>query len=109
MTDLEACFTIPKYRRQGIGRLLMDRFIQKADEMKMETFIDASPLGAILYEKYGFVSPGVIHIKAPQNENPSARWKELEELLLPLESSPQWRPVGGKCDKDTKKPWEISS
>lgn len=87
----------------------MDWGIQKADEMKFESFIDATEMGALLYKEYGFISPGYAEIKAPANANPSARWKELEELLLPLELMPQWRPVGGKLDKDTRKPWETSA
>jgi len=102
---LEICFTRPKYRRQGLGRLLMDWGIQSADKLGFESYIDASEMGAILYEKCGFVSPGWVHIKAPENSEPSARWKELKEMWLPLEFMPQWRPVGGNFD-NTKKPWE---
>jgi len=89
--------------------MIMDAFVSKADAMGMESFIDATELGAILYQKHGFVTPGWVHIHAPVQENPSARWEELKDLLLPLECLPQWRPVGGRFDENTKKPWVTSS
>lgn len=106
MTDLEVCFVTPKYRRQGVGRLLMDWGVQKADRLGMESYLDSTPMGVPLYEQYGYVSPGWVHVKAPENTNPSARWKVLEATLVPFEFLPMWRPVGGKVDENTKKPWE---
>jgi len=106
---LEACFTRPKYRRQGVGKLLMNWGIQKADELGFETYIDASELGALLYKNYGFLNPGWVDVKAPVNEKPSARFKVLEDVLLPLTFLPQWRPVEGKLDESTRKPWEITA
>lgn len=85
----------------------MEWGIQKADELRLESYIDASELGAHLYEGYGFVSPGWVHITAPVNDEPSARWKQLKELLLPFKFKPQWRPIGGKFDESIQKPWEI--
>lgn len=101
------CFIIPTHRRRGIGRMIMDAFTEKADELGLEAFCEATPLGALLYKKYGFISPGLIHIKAPMNENPSPRWKELEKELLPVEFLPMWRPVGGKLEENIKKPWDM--
>lgn len=84
----------------------MDWGIQKADEMEFEAYIDASRLGAFLYEKYDFIDPGWITIEAPENAEPSARWLELKEQWLPSELLPQWRPIRGKLDENTKVPWE---
>lgn len=84
----------------------MDWGIRKADEMESEAYIDASRLGALLYEKYDFIDPGWISIEAPENLHPSARWLELKEQWLPLELLPQWRPIKGKIDEVTKRQWD---
>lgn len=96
----------PKYRRQELGRLIIDWGIQKSDERGLEIYMDALPLGALLYEKYDFLTCGWVHFEAPENLEPSPKWNELKEQSLPLEFLPHWRPVGGILGKDTKKSWD---
>lgn len=87
----------------------MDYGTQKADKLGWDIHLDATRIGALLYQHYGFISPpsGWSSIKAPENTNPSARWKELEKTLLPLEHLPMWRPANLKVDKDHPIPWEV--
>ena len=51
---LDICFVHPEYRRRGVGRLLMAWGINKADEMGLESYIDATEAGMPLYETCGY-------------------------------------------------------
>lgn len=46
--------THPDHQRRGAGSLLLQWAADKADELGMEVFIEASPLGRHLYSKFGF-------------------------------------------------------
>ncbi|KAJ5243555.1 uncharacterized protein N7469_001882 [Penicillium citrinum] len=52
---LDICFTHPAYRRRGVGNMLMEWGVQKAEEKSLESYIDATAIGRELYSKWGFV------------------------------------------------------
>ena len=101
---LDICFVHPEYRRRGIGKLLMAWGIDKADEMSLECYIDATEAGVPLYEACGFVKASKVDFNASKDE-PSPHWKELQAELLPFAFWPMWRPVRGKFKKETVEPW----
>jgi len=45
----------PDYQRRGIGSKLVSYGVTKADEAGIPIFLTASPLGAKLYPKFGFL------------------------------------------------------
>src|SRR5712691_7416587 len=50
----------PSVQKQGIGRLLLERLLDWLDERGCATLLlDATPLGAALYERYGFIEDDV--------------------------------------------------
>lgn len=51
---LEACWVEPQYRRQGLGTLLLNWGLEKADELGLETFLESTECGKELYAKNGF-------------------------------------------------------
>ena len=59
--------------------------VQKADELSLDSFIEASESGKLLYEKFGFVHFDTLFIDM-KLENPSEEWQKLEKELPP---SPQ--------------------
>ena len=79
--------------------------IDKADEMGLESYVDATDVGVPLYEAYGYVKATRVDFDASRNE-PSPQWKELQAELLPFSFWPMWRPVGGKFERDTVEPWK---
>jgi len=101
---LDICFVRPEFRRRGAGKLLMDWGVQKANEMDLEAYIDATDVGKHLYETYGFIAGQKVDFD-PSKPNPSARWKELEKILLPFTFYPMWRPAGGRREEIESKPW----
>lgn len=50
-------YTVPEYRRKGIGYHTLDLLVKEAKERGITSIaLDASDMGRLLYEKYGFVS-----------------------------------------------------
>ncbi|KAK5996391.1 hypothetical protein PT974_01725 [Cladobotryum mycophilum] len=102
---LNVIFTHPDYRRQGAADLIMDWGIKKADDMGLEMWLNATVYGVPLYEKHGFVVVEENHVH-PIKENPDEEWKKAEEALTPITVWAMWRPIGGKYEQGTPKPWE---
>ncbi|KAI0189468.1 hypothetical protein F4808DRAFT_465907 [Astrocystis sublimbata] len=98
--------THPDYRRKGIAQTCLNWGMNKADEMGVDMFLDATPLGKPLYEanKFQVVEEYVI---IPQTENPDDEWREAEEKIGHSSWSLMWRPVRGEYEEGvTVKPWE---
>lgn len=78
--DLHICFTAPDVRRRGIGSLMMQWGCDLADLLFLSTWIEASPEGNYLYQRFGFY--------------------ELEKLYHAGE-------VMGTCMRRDTKPWWV--
>ncbi|KAI0852433.1 hypothetical protein F5Y00DRAFT_258839 [Daldinia vernicosa] len=89
--ELEQLAVHPDYRKRGVGRLLTNWGIQKADDMGLECCAESVRFAVPIYERYGF---GNVDYLDPDltTSNPSARWKEYEaddsRVFL------MWRPAG---------------
>ncbi|KAI1412052.1 acyl-CoA N-acyltransferase [Hypoxylon sp. FL1857] len=98
-------FTHPNYRRKGVAQQFMSWGMKKADEMGVEMFLDATPVGKPLYGANGFVSVKE-NIIIPQIENPDQAWKEIAERIGPVPFDLMWRPAGGNYKEGkTIMPW----
>ncbi|MCJ1246386.1 hypothetical protein MMC30_003593 [Trapelia coarctata] len=102
---LNIIFTHPAYRRKGAGDLMMDWGIQKAEEMGVEMWLDATVYGVPLYKKHGFAVVNESDIR-PTTDKPDVDWEMIEHDLIPMVMWQMWRPVGG-MDKEGKtiRPW----
>lgn len=58
-------FVSDKYQRQGVGQLLMDWGVSKADELGYQSIIESTITGKRLYEKNGYTGKRV-HIEVPE-------------------------------------------
>ncbi|KAI9149012.1 hypothetical protein HJFPF1_11056 [Paramyrothecium foliicola] len=106
--DLNILYTHPEHRRQGVADFIMEWGKQKADEMGVEMWLDATEYGVPVYKKHGFIVVGKNSLK-PVKEDPGETWKKTEEQLQPMVFWPMWRPAGGKyVDGETVKPWETT-
>ncbi|KAF2278075.1 acetyltransferas-like protein [Westerdykella ornata] len=74
---LNIIFTHPSYRGQGVGAMLLRWGMDKADELDVEFWLDATPMGKPFYEKYGFelVQKNPL---VPKTETPDDKWRKLE-------------------------------
>ncbi|KAF7718635.1 N-acetyltransferase domain-containing protein [Penicillium ucsense] len=81
-------FTMPQYRRRGIGSVLLEWGLRQADEKQMDIWIEAAPSAVSVYERHGFVQKEVIHLKprCPDglSETVKAEWEAVEKSILPV-------------------------
>jgi GNAT superfamily N-acetyltransferase len=74
---LDVCFTDPEFHRRGAGKMLVNWGIQRADELGVKAFVEASPEGRRLYESCGFREVEEVLLKG-DDEGKGGR-KEWEE------------------------------
>lgn len=79
--------------------------IEKADELGLESYIDATEAGIPLYETCGYAKASKVDLDASKDEA-SQQWIELREKLLPFSFWPMWRPAGGTSEMGASKPWD---
>ena len=58
MVDLELVATDPAYQGKGAGSQMMRWGLDRADEQKVEAYLEASPNAVRLYEELGFREAG---------------------------------------------------
>lgn len=101
-TDLNIIFTHPEHQRKGIGRAMMDWGLAKADQLGLESWLDASAFGFPLYQSVGFLAYGSnnVEVQMPdeytQDQEARAEWEQCQKIMLPVEHAVMWRPAGGK-------------
>ncbi|KAJ5737383.1 uncharacterized protein N7483_002508 [Penicillium malachiteum] len=66
----------PDYRRQGVGRLLMEWGHAIVDPLGYESFIEGSPIGRWLYEECGYRRVMGLYVDLIK-PNPSDEWSRL--------------------------------
>lgn len=89
----------PSHRHRGVGSLLMTWGIKVAQESNLESFIEASESGRMLYEKFGYRMLMKITVSAAKH-NPSDEWRKLSHELCPSEFYAMWKPAGGQFEED---------
>lgn len=78
-TGLDICITLPAARRRGAASMSLQWGVDKADEMDVEAFIEATVEGAQLYERFGFRTVEVVDLKRDGKEvEGDEEWKSLE-------------------------------
>lgn len=82
------------YRNLGIGGMLMKWGIQRADQMGLESLIEASPAGRWLYEKYGYKFVMAVAMDT-ETRNPSMTWSWYASLFGRASFHVMWRPRKG--------------
>ena len=82
------------HQRKGVGRLLVNWGIQKADELDIECFVEATDAGRMLYQKFGFTKLMKVLVDA---ENGDEKRHEMIKKLTPqpVKYWAMWRPKGG--------------
>lgn len=90
-------FTIPEYRRRGIGHTLMEWGLKRADEKGLEVWIEAVPPAVPFYEAYGFVQMETTSLNpecpVPLSAGATAEWNAMAESLLPITATVMCRPA----------------
>ncbi|KAI1109205.1 hypothetical protein F5Y14DRAFT_458482 [Nemania sp. NC0429] len=87
-------FTRPDYRHKGVAQQFMSWGVNKADQLGVEMFLDATPMGKPLYEANNFVLIKE-NIIAPETNTPDESWKKLKSQVGKVPFYLMWRPVNG--------------
>jgi len=108
---LNIAFTLPEYRGKGVAKTFLRWGLSKADELGLESWLEASDYGAPVYPKWGFIvyGPNLVNPTMPTdyNEEQIQEWEHYKKLFLPMDTTIMWRPVGGTfVPGETVKPWE---
>lgn len=99
---LSILYVHPEHRRRGVGSMLIRWGFDKADELGLETFVEATAEGKPTYAANGFRYVDTFLMDAVKND-PSPRWMELEkELRTPIPLFLMVRPKGGGFGKHEK-------
>ena len=101
-------FIAQKDRRRGAASQLMAWGVEKADALGIESFVEGTPTGALLYERFGYVRVGELSLSAENRKN-SPEWDETYKQVTPNGdwTCIMWRPKGGKfVQGETKYSWE---
>lgn len=67
--DLAAIGTSPNYQNQGAASKLLTWGLKQVDDRGLATYVEASPAGLTLYEKFGFRQKAKLRLEL-------APWKE---------------------------------
>ena len=81
--------------------------VHKADELHLESLIEATETGRWLYEKHGYRCVTITAVDVTKKK-PSDTWRALRSQLgMPIVYI-LWRPVDGNWKEGSPKaPWEI--
>ncbi|KZZ90681.1 Acyl-CoA N-acyltransferase [Ascosphaera apis ARSEF 7405] len=107
---LHLAFTASEHRRKGVASKYLQWGVDKADELGLESYLEASTLGAPAYRKFGFIDGPIVKAepKMPEDytDEQKAEWEELAKSQLPSASLLMWRPVKGEfVEGKTVPPW----
>jgi GNAT superfamily N-acetyltransferase len=95
---LGSFFTLPEHRKLGIGHLLMQWGLEKADERGLDIWIEAAPPAVPFYERHGFVQKEVTYLQPRRpdslSEKIAAEWDATARELLPITAVTMCRLAG---------------
>ncbi|KAH7382570.1 hypothetical protein DE146DRAFT_740177 [Phaeosphaeria sp. MPI-PUGE-AT-0046c] len=84
----------PSHRLRGVGSLLMDVGIMRADDLNLECWMEASAMGKPLYEKFGYRS--LLNLAFNNGcSNASDEWMKCAHEMTPPPIYAMWRPKRG--------------
>ncbi|KAJ5097716.1 GNAT family acetyltransferase [Penicillium angulare] len=86
--SLGSFFTAPRHRKKGLGNLLMEWGVERADEMGLDIWIEAVPSAVPFYERHGFSQLKTVGIDLVCPDGVSERerlqWEEASDYILPV-------------------------
>lgn len=85
----------PANRLRGIGSLLVEAGVKKADHLEVECWLEGSSMGKPLYEKFGFQSLFKIAFDT-EVLGASDEWKKCAHEMTPAAVFAMWRPKRGE-------------
>ncbi|ATZ57210.1 hypothetical protein BCIN_14g03700 [Botrytis cinerea B05.10] len=81
---LNIIYTHPEFRRQGVADMIMKWGIEKAKEMGVEIWLDATVYGVPLYKKHGFAVVNENNLVPEPIDEPDEEWTKIATSLGPM-------------------------
>jgi hypothetical protein len=98
---------LPSKRRSGVASSMMSWGLQKAEELDLECFLEASLLGKRLYERFDFIALMSMVVNTDK-KNPSQTWTRLQSQYSPITVTLMWRPRPSDIHAGTVKSfWDV--
>jgi GNAT superfamily N-acetyltransferase len=102
----------PSHRLRGVGSLLMNVGILRADSLNLECWMEASAMGKPLYEKFGY-QPLLTLAFNNERSDASDEWRKCAHEMTPPPIFAMWRPRRGiwksEAGEDVKLPWDLGT
>ncbi|KAE9371562.1 acyl-CoA N-acyltransferase [Stipitochalara longipes BDJ] len=81
--------TSPEYQRRGVASRLLGYGLEKADREGVKVYLSASPMGAVVYARLGFVEVGSLSVdleefgggKGERHVHSKLKWKRLRRNI----------------------------
>ena len=100
-SDLMSNYTVAEHRRRGANTLMIEWGTKKADELGLETWLEATPLGSMIYTKNGFRLDQMVELSPPAElREDDDKWRHLEEVYKDYRLAIMRRPVNGVWNDD---------
>lgn len=102
----------PAHRLRGLGSLLMNVGIQRADDLNLECWMEASAMGKPLYEKFKFRSLAKVAFDTEELDA-SDEWRKYAHEMTPPPIFAMWRPKHGiwkdEDGREVMMPWHLGT
>ena len=100
---INICYVLPSRRHEGIGNLMIEWGLKKADEMGVETWVESTQDGKDFYKRHGFTHVEYLVLDPPvepvDNGIPGLvelKGKLHKKRILPFHLDIMKRTAGGK-------------
>lgn len=101
---LSWCVVLPEYQKRGIGQALMAWGLTQTDQLGLESYIEATPVGRKLYERCGYRMIARVDIDIKDDDR-GEEWKRIRSQTLPSSFNCMWRPGNGLWAEEPQKTW----
>jgi hypothetical protein len=99
--DLATNYTLAEHRRRGANTLMIEWGTRKADELGLETWLEATPLGSMIYARHGFGFLYTVELyPSAELREDNDKWRHWEEATKDLRLAVMRRPVNGVWNDD---------
>ncbi|KAI9690732.1 MAG: hypothetical protein M1820_009863 [Bogoriella megaspora] len=96
---LSWCVVLIEHQKNRIGQELMSWGIAQTDKLGLESYLEATPEGRKLYQRFGYRPVAEIDLDI-NDHGRGEQWRSLRKEVLPSGSEAMWRPIRGVWDKE---------
>ena len=89
-------YTRAEHHRRGANTLMIEWGTRKADELGLEAWLEATPLGSMIYARHGFGFLNMVELyPSAELREDNDKWRHWEEATKDLRMAVMKRPING--------------